>query len=49
MILHLLKLTIRPFGDIWCLIVHNFIMNKHKMNKAYEPYECQKCGRKWQL
>jgi len=36
-------------GNVWCLFVHGFIMRKHKMLKAYDPYVCQKCGRLWEL
>lgn len=39
----------RQFGNIWCLFVHDLIMDKHKMHKAYGPEECQKCGRWWSL
>lgn len=39
----------RQFGNVWCLFVHDLIMDKHKMHKAYDPSECQKCGRWWEL
>ena len=31
----------RQFGHVWCLFIHGFIRDKHKMHKAYEPMECQ--------
>ena len=36
-------------GDLWCLIVHGFVRNKHKMHIPYGPQECQICGRWWEL
>lgn len=39
----------RQFGHVWCLFVHGFIRDKHKMHKAYGPEECQICGRWWSL
>ena len=43
------KWIARQFGDFWCLVIHGFIKDKHKMHKAYDPYECQICGRWWEL
>jgi len=40
---------IKKLGNIWCLIMHDFVLNKHKMHKAYGPQECQICGRWWEL
>jgi hypothetical protein len=39
----------RQFGHIWCIIVHDFIMNKWKMHIPYSAEICEKCGRKWEL
>ena len=44
-----MKWVIRILGDIWCQFMHGFIKDKHKMHKAYEPEECQICGRWWKL
>ena len=44
-----MKWIIRQFGNVWCLFVHGFVLDKHKMHKAYGPQECQKCGRWWDL
>jgi hypothetical protein len=44
-----MKWIIRQFGNVWCLFVHDFVLDKHKMHKAYGPQECQKCGRWWKL
>ena len=41
--------VIKKLGDIWCLITHDFVLDKHKMHKAYGPQECQICGRWWKL
>lgn len=43
------KWVCRKFGDVWCLFVHGLIRDKHKMHKAYDPMECQICGRWWEL
>jgi len=48
-LLTLVKWVGRQFGNVWCLFVHDFILDKHKMHKAYGPEECQKCGRWWSL
>ena len=45
----MIKKLLKPFGDIWCAVVHDFILDKHKMIKAYGPCICLKCGRWWQL
>jgi len=37
----------RVFGTIWCLFIHGFLLDKHKMFKAYGPYKCLICGRWW--
>lgn len=37
----------RQIDHVWCLFVHGVFMDKHKMHKAYGPYECQVCGRVW--
>lgn len=47
--LKLIKWTVRQFGHIWCLFVHGFIRDKHRMHKPYAPWECEVCGRKWEL
>ena len=44
-----MKWIIKQFGNVWCLFVHGFVLDKHKMHKAYGPQECQKCGRWWKL
>lgn len=44
-----MKWIIRQLGHVWCLFVHELIMSKHKMHKAYGPEECQICGRWWEL
>ncbi len=44
-----MKWVIRQFGNAWCLFVHDFVLDKHKMRKAYGPQECQICGRWWKL
>ncbi len=44
-----MKWIIRQFGNVWCLFIHGFVLDKHKMHKAYGPQECQKCGRWWRL
>ena len=44
-----MKWIIKQFGNVWCLFVHGFVLDKHKMHKAYGPQECQKCGRWWDL
>ena len=41
--------AMKKLGDIWCLITHDFVLDKHKMHKAYGPQECQICGRWWKL
>jgi len=37
----------RQFGHLWCMFIHGFILDKHKMHKRYGPEECQICGRWW--
>ena len=32
-----------------CLFVHGFIQDKHKMEKPYSPFKCEKCNRLWEL
>jgi len=44
-----LKWIKKQIGTIWCLFVHDFIFDKHKMHKAYGPQTCEKCGRIWEL
>jgi hypothetical protein len=44
-----MKWVIRQLGNAWCLFVHDFVLDKHKMHKAYGPQECQICGRWWKL
>jgi hypothetical protein len=40
---------LRELGHLWCLFIHGFLLDKHKMRTPYGPYECQKCGRWWEL
>lgn len=40
-----MKWIIRQLEHVWCLFMHDFIRNKHKMHKAYESQECQICSR----
>lgn len=44
-----LKWIAGQFMDLWCIIVHGLIQDKHKMHKAYAPMICEKCGRGWVL
>jgi hypothetical protein len=44
-----MKWIIKQFGNVRCLFLHDFILDKHKMHKAYGPQECQICGRWWKL
>ena len=44
-----MKWIIRQIGNVRCLFVHDFVLDKHKMHKAYGPQECQICGRWWKL
>ena len=44
-----MKWIFKQFEDVWCLFVHGFIRNKHKMYKPYGPEKCQICGRWWEL
>jgi len=44
-----MKWIIRQLGDIWCMFVHGFILDKHEMHIVYGPFECKICGRKWEL
>lgn len=48
-LMRLFKWLSLQFGHIWCLFVHGFIQDKHIMHKPYAPWECDVCGRKWEL
>jgi hypothetical protein len=44
-----MKHLIRNLGNVWCLFIHDFILDKHKTYKAYGPEKCEICGRLWKL
>lgn len=44
-----MKTILRFFGHLKCWIWHDMVKGKHRMEKAYGPYVCQICGRKWSI
>lgn len=55
----LIRCSINLFGRLWCIVLHDLIMDKHKRDTAvrkerYNKYlidvdKCQICGREWEL
>lgn len=43
-----MKTIKKKLGDVWCLFVHGFILDKHKLYNLNDPMKCDVCGRRWE-
>jgi hypothetical protein len=43
-----MKAILKLLKEPWCLFVHGFLKDKHKMYKPYGPFKCEICGRYWE-